>query len=100
VVEMRKVVERALLLRDLCHEHLARSEGDTYLARSTLPVWGSVPFAHVKRRGYVSTAWRDVGVHRDEWSFYFNVWHRGSLDRQINDLAANLPPASRKKLGL
>lgn len=97
VIELRRAVERALLLRDLCFEMEARGEPSP-------PIFGFDRWRHVKRSGFVKTAARQLFASALDtevlWPVYFQYWKTGSLDRQITDLAANLPESVREKLGV
>lgn len=104
VIELRRSLERAPLLRDLCHEHWCRWGEDAYAARHDSPAWGMTRWKFVDRKGFIGTGVRQLFPHsrdwKELWPFYFDQWRSGSLDRQIADLAANLPPSVREKLGV
>ena len=96
VVALRMTVKRAMLLREIMAEMFTLLDGDITELRTTPPgllvsatrikeIWGD-----------------DYRTHPEynSWAWAVEMWHSGSLDSQILSLAANLPKAERKKLGL
>ena len=106
VVQMRKTVERCLDLKDLIAEHVHRCR-EVGMDYDDPPTWGSLPFVHVEHRGYISTLVRQLWgdnywTHPEyrSWPVLVEMWRTGSLDRQIQDLGANLPRSVREKLNV
>lgn len=106
VRDLRMSVERCLMLKDLIAEHFMRCQ-KYGISPYFRPVWGDDSFQYVDRKGYVGTLVRkiwgdDYYAHPEyrQWDELVRMWRRGSLDRQIADMAANLPASARKKLGV
>ena len=106
VRDLRMSVERCLMLRDLIAEHFMRCQ-KYGISPYFRPVWGDDSFQYADRKGYVGTMnrkiWGDAYWSHPEyinWDVLINMWRSGSLDRQIADMAANLPSNVRKKMGV
>ena len=108
VRDLRMAVKRAMILTDLMHECYVRSGSRiNVLKQNPPPTFGSTSFEHVDRKGQIHTAMREVwgdqywsNPEYRSWPDLVEMWRTGSLDRQINDMAANLPTSVRKKLGV
>lgn len=108
VRDLRMAAKRAIILTDLMHECYVRCGSRVSVLKQTPPsVFGSTSFEYVDRKGHIHTAmrtvWGDQYWSHPEyrmWPELVEMWREGSLDRQIRDIAANLPEKIRKKLGV
>lgn len=93
VVSLKKVCDRAIVLRQVCVEVYERVG------------WPEMLWTHPASLGGFGPRLKDMWGDRwwlhpesRQWPELVVMWRRGSLDRQINDMAATLPEEIRRKI--
>ena len=90
---LKKTTERAILLRQICTEIYEKVGWPEMLWTHPASLGGYGP--------RLKELWGDkwwMHPESSEWAQIVSIWRRGSLDRQINDMASSLPEEIRRKI--
>jgi len=98
--ELVSAIKRGYVLSSLCAEWLAFCHGSPGVASYTLPFHTGVDSIKrkVKEAFAVESEYMAARRWADWWPWVFGLWLKGSLDRQLQVAALNLPTTLQAKV--